>query len=141
MSVLHAQVNSSADSSIDKESNASLDAIPSQEDVEQIGGFVVQDSNGKPTRFRSIFTGHNSPRRVLMIFIGPFNNPVRASSHSISNICAGFETTCGMMLIVAGVNSTVRSTYGPSQNPSLTTHSSAALSVPLSPLWAAAWHL
>lgn len=98
MSARHAQISPSIKSSSDIENNASLDVIPSQEDIEQIENLIVQGSDGENTSFRSIFTGPGFPRRVLMIFIGQFSNPVRAFPYSISIICAGFEATCGMML-------------------------------------------
>lgn len=53
-----------------------LDDIPSQEDIEIIQDLLLQDSGGKEVRFRSVFTGFNCPRRVLVIFIGHFLNPV-----------------------------------------------------------------
>jgi hypothetical protein len=54
-----------------------LDDIPDQEDIEAIGDFALHDSTGRITPFRSVFTRPNSPRRVLVIFVGHLLSPVR----------------------------------------------------------------
>lgn len=54
-----------------------VDDIPDQEDIEEIGDFVLHDSTGRNAKFRSVFTRPHSPRRVLVIFVGHLLSPVR----------------------------------------------------------------
>ena len=70
---LDVEVDSSDGSTLGRQID--LDDVPSQEDLEILRDFLVQDHNGKEVHFSSIY-GLSCPRRVLVIFIGHFLNPV-----------------------------------------------------------------
>lgn len=52
------------------------DNIPCQGDIESIEDYALHSSTRKTTRFRDVFAGPTTPRRVLVIFIGRFLDPV-----------------------------------------------------------------
>lgn len=52
-------------------------AIPTQEDLKKIESLTVLDRDGKVVPFKSIYTGTNVARRVLIIFIRHFFCGVR----------------------------------------------------------------
>lgn len=50
----------------------SNDELPSQETVRRIGDYIVLDRHGKTHTFKSLYTGRNVARRVLVIFVRHF---------------------------------------------------------------------
>lgn len=46
--------------------------LPSQETIRRIGDYIVLDRHGKTHTFKSLYTGRNVARRVLIIFVRHF---------------------------------------------------------------------
>jgi hypothetical protein len=72
---IHCEPDSSAKSSFE-ETVVRDDIIPCQKDIESAEDYALHNSTGRTTRFRDVFTGPTTPRRVLVIFVGHFLNPV-----------------------------------------------------------------
>jgi hypothetical protein len=66
--------------------------IPSLQVLRAIGDYTVLDRDGKTHPFRSLYTGHNVARRVLIIFIRHFFCGVSTSNPAIcASILDGFN--------------------------------------------------
>lgn len=50
----------------------SNDELPSEETIRRIGDYIVLDRHGKTHTFKSLYTGRNVARRVLIIFVRHF---------------------------------------------------------------------
>lgn len=46
--------------------------LPTEAVIRKIQDYTVLDRNGKTRPFKSLYSGHNVPRRVLIIFIRHF---------------------------------------------------------------------
>lgn len=46
--------------------------LPSEETIRRIGDYIVLDRHGKTHTFKSLYTGRNVARRVLIIFVRHF---------------------------------------------------------------------
>jgi hypothetical protein len=71
----HCEPESSAQSSFE-ETIVLDETIPCQKDIESVEDYALHNGTGRTTRFRDVFTGPTTPRRVLVIFVGHFLNPV-----------------------------------------------------------------
>lgn len=55
--------------------------LPSREVLDKIADYVVLDRHGKTHTFKSLYTGPNVARRVLIIFVRHFFCGVRSLTH------------------------------------------------------------
>jgi hypothetical protein len=68
-----ASMSSSTDPTADFTGDVETDnKLPSQETLKKIENVILLDKDGKGVPFKSLYTGPNVPRRVLVIFIRHF---------------------------------------------------------------------
>jgi hypothetical protein len=81
------------------------DEIPSQEILNKIGDLVVLNQDGKAVPFRSLYSGPNVARRVLIIFIRHFFCGVRSPQISTKYVyCADYANVYGRQLVLPRVH-------------------------------------
>ena len=51
---------------------ATNNELPSQETLRKVEDYVVLDSHGQPHPFKSLYSGRNAARRVLIVFVRHF---------------------------------------------------------------------
>lgn len=96
----------------------SNDELPSEETIRRIGDYIVLDRHGKTHTFKSLYTGRNVARRVLIIFVRHFFCGVSAAvpPHATTTSHSPFMLLCR----------TARNTSVPSRRLSTPSPSSAS---------------
>jgi hypothetical protein len=77
------QVDNTADFEGEVSTNNNL---PSQADLKRVENFSVLDQDGKPVPFKSLYSGPNVAKKVLIIFIRHFFCGVCASGLPLSSL-------------------------------------------------------
>lgn len=65
--------------------------LPSEETIHRIEDYIVLDRHGKTHTFKSLYTGRNVARRVLIIFVRHFFCGVSSGSPFRARGCANVE--------------------------------------------------
>lgn len=96
----------------------SNDELPSEETIRRIGDYIVLDRHGKTHTFKSLYTGRNVARRVLVIFVRHFfcGVSVAIPPHATTTRHSPFTLLCR----------TARNTSVPSRRLSMPSPSSAS---------------
>lgn len=105
--------------------------LPSAETIRRIGDYIVLDRHGKTHTFKSLYTGRNVARRVLIIFVRHFfcgvSSTIFYMTGSLRLYLAKRHVTNFLCLIRIA-----RNTFAPSPPPSTLSLSWACLLAPLS---------
>lgn len=105
--------------------------LPSAETIRRIGDYIVLDRHGKTHTFKSLYTGRNVARRVLIVFVRHFFCGVSSTICYMTGSLRLYLAKRHVTNLLCSIR-TARNTFAPSPPPSTLSPSWACLLAPLS---------